>query len=366
MHIGFLTSDLVHRHGWGHYSLSLIDALRRQGVQVTVAAAKNSPTNFDFPVYPSLPNVAPQERGQLRKMLMVAPQLRRVFADVDVLHITIESYAPLGLMLGKPYVITGHGSYAQAGVSRSRWVRPLHKRAFIGAQSVVCVSQYTAQAARAYTPAIQTDVVNNGVDPERFDDLPPLPNPPTRPTVLTAGGVKRRKGTLELVRAIANVRESVPDVQCVIIGSTTVEPDTTAAVQDLIATLKLQDHVFLLGFVDDATLRGWYGAADVFVLPSMNHNWQFEGYGLVHLEASAAGLPVIGTRECGASDAIIDGETGLLVSQSAIDEELPQAIVSILQNPQRAKSMGAAGYRFARQQTWDKAADEMLTLYRRV
>ena len=365
MHIGLLTSDLQHGHGWAHYSLSLVQALRRQGADVTVIAARNSPTDFDFPVLPRLPNVAPADGNQLAHLLAAVPQTRSSLADCDLIHCTIEPYAPLAMWAsgGRPYLITGHGSYAQAGINRNPLVRPLHKRAFRRAAGVVCVSEYTAQRAADYTPGIRTVVVTNGIDPERFATLPEPPEPVTRPTVLTAGGVKKRKGTPELVRAVARVRETVPDVQCVIIGKTDTEPETTRRVRALIDEYDLHDHVRLLGFVPERELLGWYGAADVFALPSINDGWKFEGYGLVHLEASAAGLPVIGTRECGATDAVDDGVTGLLVSQADIDRELPDALVRLLTDADLAAKMGAAGQQKARRHTWDAAAAQMITLY---
>jgi phosphatidylinositol alpha-1,6-mannosyltransferase len=83
----------------------------------------------------------------------------------------------------------------------------------------------------------------------------------------------------------------------------------------------------------------WYGSAHVFALPSLNVGWKFEGYGLAHLEASAAGLPVIGTTDCGAADAIDDGVTGLLVTQAQVAERLPAAIIRLLSDPALAAQM---------------------------
>lgn len=368
MKIGLLTSGLHHGHGWAHYSLSLIEALRRQGADVTVIATKNSPTDFDFQVLPLLPTIVPAEPQQLMKLALAVRPAKVVLQGCDLLHATIEPFAPLAMWAAnrQPFLVTGHGSYAQAGVDRHPAVRLLHKRAFRRAGAVVCVSHYTAQRAAAYTPGIQTVVVNNGIDPARFADLPPLEEPVTRPTVLTTGGVKRRKGTLPLVRAVAQVREHIPDVQCVVVGSMDYEPDYVAQVRDAIDALDLRDHVRLLGFVPERDLLGWYGAADVFALPSINDGWKFEGYGLVHLEASAAGLPVIGTRDCGAEDAVDDGVTGRLVSQGNIDAELPAALLALLTNREQARQMGQAGRLKAQRQTWDAAAQQMRALYSRL
>jgi glycosyltransferase involved in cell wall biosynthesis len=98
----------------------------------------------------------------------------------------------------------------------------------------------------------------------------------------------------------------------------------------------------------------------------MNAGGKFEGFGLTHLEASAAGLPVIGTTDCGAEDAIVDGVTGLLVSQSAVTAALPGAIINLLTDPVRAKQMGAAGQERAQTQTWNRVAQRMIEVYENV
>ncbi len=366
MHIGFITSDLHHGHGWGHYSLSVIQALRANGVQVTVVAPHNSPTNFDFPVHRLLPNLAPAEPRRLAKMAQSTLAVRRALRNCDLIHCTVEVFAPLAMWVahGRPYFITGHGSYAQAGVDRHAAIRPMYKSAFRRAHTVVCVSAYTARRAASYTRGLNTSVIPNGIDATAFADLPAPAHPVERPTILTVGGVKRRKGTLELVHAAAHIRRERPNVQVIVAGSTEYETDYTQQVRDAIAALDLREHVQLLGFVDEAALMGWYGAADVFVLPSINDGWRFEGYGLVHLEASAAGLPVVGTRDCGAEDAIVAGVTGLLVSQKGLEHELPSAVLMLLNNPSVAQRMGQAGRDHAKTWTWQRAAADLLALYR--
>jgi phosphatidylinositol alpha-1,6-mannosyltransferase len=162
------------------------------------------------------------------------------------------------------------------------------------------------------------------------------------------------------------VLERFPDAECTIIGSLTNEPDYVQHVRELIASQNLGEHVYLLGHVSEEALLDAYRRASLFVLPSMNDGWKFEGYGLVHMEASAAGLPVIGTTGCGAEDAIDHEVTGLLVSQTHIAEELPQAIIRLLGDPALAARMGAAGRLKAQHQTWDTVAGEMLGVYNQV
>ncbi|MFZ4816245.1 MAG: glycosyltransferase family 4 protein [Phototrophicaceae bacterium] len=367
MHVGLLTADLHHGHGWGHYGLSLARALVRQGVQVTILAAANSPSPDGLSVIPCLPPISPAVRGILPRMAALTPRTRDLLRGVDLIHCTAEPYAPLAwwtsVTAGKPFIITGHGTYAQAGVFHAAPVRAIHQAAFRAAQAVICVSGYTAQVAAAYTPHIHTVTIPNGVDPARFANLP-IPNPPvTRPTILSAGGVKARKGTLELVRAVARVRAVIPDVQAVIVGSLTAEPRYVVRVQAEIAALGLTEQVRLTGFIPEPELMAYYAAADVFAVPSMNDGLKFEGFGLTNLEASAAGLPVIATHGNGTGEAVLDGITGYLVHQGRVVDELSAALVHLLQHPDAARQMGDAGRQRAQSMTWDAVASQVMGVY---
>ncbi len=170
--------------------------------------------------------------------------------------------------------------------------------------------------------------------------------------MLSVGAVKARKGTLELVQALAKL----PGVGGTIVGSLTLEPEYVAQVKAEIARLDLGDRVSLTGRIPDADLLRRYAEADVFALPSLNVGWKFEGYGLSLIEASAAGLPVIGTLGCGAEDAITDGVTGCLIPQTDLAQGLADAIGRLLADPDQAARLGAAGRAWAATQTWDRAA----------
>lgn len=364
LHIGLLTPDLSHAHGWAHVSLSLIEALRRAGLRLTVIAAHNSPDVPDLDLHRLLPSIAPPERHTLLKQIKVMPRVWARLQGCQVIHATAEPYAPLATWVaGRRLVfVTGHGSFVQMAAHRRFPAGAIYRRALRRAR-LVCVSRYTARMAAAALPGVQTVVVNNGVDAARFAHLPRGAVAKHGPTVLAVGAVKPRKGTLELVRALALVRDHIPDIQGVIIGDLNQDPAYVAAVRSAIQTLGLEDRVHLLGRLSETDLLGWYAAADVFVQPAVSDDWKFEGYGLVYLEASAAGLPVIGTDGSGAEDAIDDGLTGLLVPQADLAERLPQAILQVLADPALAARLGAAGRQKAAAQTWDHVAQQLIALY---
>ncbi|MCC6804559.1 MAG: glycosyltransferase family 4 protein [Anaerolineae bacterium] len=354
--VGFLAADLTDRHGWAHYSLSLIRALAQAGVQVRVVAARNSPLLDGIEVLPILPAVDPLDSGMLTGMLRVLPQVRAALQDCTLIHAAVEPYAPAAALVAgrRPLVVTGHGSYVLTPERRRFPVSTIYAWAY-RRSTMVCVSRYTARAAERALPGLRTEVVNNGVNFERFADVRHVGGG----GILSVGAVKARKGTLELVRAMAHV----PGVQCRIVGTLENEPDYAAQVVAEIERLGLSDRVLLLGRAPDADLMRLYAEADVYVLASRNIGWKFEGYGLSLLEASAAGLPVIGTTDCGAEDAVIDGVTGLLVPQNAIEQALPASINRLLSDRELAARMGAAGRDHARAQTWDYVAQQTISLY---
>jgi glycosyltransferase involved in cell wall biosynthesis len=337
---------------------------------MTVIAAHNSPDVPDIPLHKILPSLTPPENHTLLKLLRALPQAQRLLQDCDVLHATAEPYAPLAALIAgnRPLFVTAHGSYVHLPRIRRFPVNRLYAWAFAHSR-LICVSHYTAKIAAQVVPNIQTIVIPNAVNAARFAPRAAMAldtkqlYPAEKPIILSSGGVKARKGTLHLVRAVAKVRETFPQVRCIVTGSLTAEPVYVAQVRAEIAALNLTETVTLAGFLPENDLVTWYHAADVFVLPAMNSGWKFEGFGLVYLEASAAGLPVIGTTDCGAEDAIREGVTGILVKQAQVDDLLPGAILELLKQPEKARRMGDAGRQHAQQYTPALVAQQVLAAY---
>ncbi|MCY3799440.1 MAG: glycosyltransferase family 4 protein [Chloroflexi bacterium] len=363
MRIGLITSDLSTSNGWATYSLNLLRELQARGIEATVVCARNSPS-VDFAIHPILPTVTPPERHTFLKSMRQLARVRHLLRGCDLVHCTAEPYAILAAAAagGRPLIVTAHGSYVNLPRMRRFPIGYLYRRAFESAR-LICVSRYTAAVAQALMPQAKVQVINNGVDVTRFLDPPALRVEKHGPTVLTSGGIKARKGTLQLVEAMAAVRERLPQAQCLIMGHPQPGSAYTSAVERRIDELGLRDNVRIMGFVEDEMLRAWLAAADVYALPAMNDGSWFEGFGLALIEAGAAGTAVVGTDGCGVADAIEHGVTGLIVSQEEIEEALPRALLRLLENPQEAAAMGAAGRRRAQRQTWASVADRVIGLY---
>ena len=361
MRIAMLSPAPVKTYGWGRYTCDLVKALADCGVEIVLITSADAPPQADLPVaayHRILPSLTPPPRLSSPRLLASIPAVRRLSARCDVIHAIAEPYA-LACFLSRQVFVTAHGTYVARTAARTVFGR-LYRRVYRQA-TIICVSGYTQRAVLAALPGSHTVVIPNGVDVARYQH-PPAGLPEKRgPTILAVGQVKARKGFHVLAQAMRLVRAAVPGAQAVFIGDIS-DVAYCKLIQTRLEADGLTDAVRWLGRVPDETLLGWYHTADVFALPALEAGGKFEGFGLVYLEASAAGLPVVGTRDCGAEEAIRDGETGFLVPQND-PAATADILIRLLNDPDLRARLGAAGAAFARENGWDRVARRVLDLY---
>lgn len=360
MRVALLSAPPVATHGWGRYTRDLITGLAAQQIEVVLITSPDAPAEPDLPViayHRILPSFIRPQRFTSLRLLAARRAVARAIAGCDIAHAIVEPYA-LAVPPHHPLVVTAHGTYLPRTAHQPVF-GPLYRSAYRRA-NVICVSGYTQKQVQAAMPDIQSTVIPNGVNFERYQH-PGIPPIKRGPTVLAVGQLKARKGYHILAQAIRTVRQTIPDAEAVFIGDLA---DTTY--RDTIkAQLKrdgLTDAIHLLGRIPDNELLGWYHAADVFALPALNVGNRFEGFGLVYLEANAAGLPAIGTLDCGAEEAIRDGETGFLIPQNDVSATA-NAIIRLLKDETLRKRIGEAGRLHAQQHGWNEIARRVIEVY---
>ena len=174
-----------------------------------------------------------------------------------------------------------------------------------------------------------------------------------RLVVLTVGRLHPRKGQLVTLEALlALPAELRARVEYRMVGTAS-RPGYERLLR--VAAAKADFPVVFLGDVADSTLESVYAAADIFALTSIDHGHSVEGFGLVYLEASAHGLPVIANRVGGVPEAVEDGVTGLLVPPHR-PVELTAAFARLLTDGALRARLGAAGPEWARRHTWEHSA----------
>jgi len=141
---------------------------------------------------------------------------------------------------------------------------------------------------------------------------------------------------------------------CLVIGGSGPELPALRALSD---RLEIADAVFWLGRIEQEDLPYLYGAATCFCLPALHTGRDLEGFGMVFMEAAACGIPSIATRSGGITDAVIDGETGLLVSEGNL-EELVGALEQLCSNASLRDQLGNSALRRSAQFSWDHVAKQ--------
>ena len=181
-----------------------------------------------------------------------------------------------------------------------------------------------------------------------------------RPVVVCVSRLVRRKGQDTLLRAWPAVLKQVPDAALLIVGA----GPYGAALQHLSQRSGLTSSVHFTGPVPQAELPAHYAAGDVFSMPCRTRRGglDVEGLGIVYLEASAAGLPVVGGDSGGAPDAILDGETGYVVGGRDV-AALSTRLTALLSDPPVARAMGEKGRAWVeRDWSWDQTATHLRAL----
>lgn len=175
-------------------------------------------------------------------------------------------------------------------------------------------------------------VNHTAVDPIMF---PPIPTKKTgRPTVLFVGRIDEAKGAFTLAKAVLRLKQKYPDILFRIIGS----GKKRKLLQEMIEASRAWQNFEFLGHVPYDELAPYYAGCDVFASPAP----QEHGLATVYLEALSCGRPVVACNTGGAPEAVIDGETGLLVSPGDV-EGLAQALDKLLANPEMRDRLGKKG-----------------------
>ena len=158
--------------------------------------------------------------------------------------------------------------------------------------------------------------------------------------IVSVGRLVPRKGQDRLIQALPLIRNTIPNVHLLLVG----EGNYRKTLENLVDENKVKDDVTFVGRVAYNQLPTYFRCGDIFAMPSRSRmaGLEVEGLGIVYLEASGCGLPVIAGNSGGAPDAVVDGVTGIVVDGTNINA-IAGAIVRVLLEPAKRKAMGAAG-----------------------
>jgi teichuronic acid biosynthesis glycosyltransferase TuaC len=324
-----------------------LGALEQLGLKNSVLAAQ--------PIYRSLEQVHPEAPpaefvrhasfpGGMGLASAAAFLFARVLGRVRELHDEcridlIHAHAPLpcghaAMLLSRelkiPYVVSVHGldaySTNQVGGYSGEWCRRISQRVFASAARVICISEHVRERVLEGGKAT-TSVVYNGADPDKFS---PVKNNPGGQSILCVGNLIPIKGQAVLLRAVAAIATTHPDVVVHLVGDGSERGNLAALAQEL----QISQRVRFMGRVPRRELARLMRDCTLFVLPS-----RYEGLGCVYLEAMSTGKVAIGCRGQGIEEVMRHGTNGWLVEPGNV-EQLASSLAMLLVNADLRRYIG--------------------------
>jgi phosphatidylinositol alpha-mannosyltransferase len=202
------------------------------------------------------------------------------------------------------------------------------------------------------------EIIPNGVDyPEFAAPVAPLEQyKDGKLNILFLGRLEKRKGLPYLLEAFSLLKARMPDTRLIIVGR---DGGMQGVCESFVRRARLKDVVFA-GYARDEDLPRYYHTADVFCAPNTGN----ESFGLILLEAMAAGTPVVASGIEGFAYVVAHGEEGLLVPPRD-SAALAEALLQLLSDPDRCREMSRAGQIKAERFSWEKISQQVLSFYER-
>jgi len=279
--------------------------------------------------------------------------------DLDIVH----AHEPMSLPV--PVVALRHSQGVNVGTFHSyrdrhliyQYCRRVFQPFFDKLDGKIAVSEAARDTVARYFSG-EYVIIPNGIDANRFggDHVLPLEQySDGRLNILFVGRLEPRKGFRYLLQAFPYVKEEFPQARLIVVGA--------YRKKDMARHLRYaREHhltgVKFVGNVSDEDLPRYYRSCHVFCAPSTG----FESFGIVLLEAMAAGKPAVASDIPGYRDLLEDGREGLLVERKN-ERALAKAITRVLRDPGLQEKMGAEGRIKARQYSWREVAERILDYY---
>jgi phosphatidylinositol alpha-1,6-mannosyltransferase len=365
---------LPNRGGISTYTKELAGALAKTCQVIVLAPGTSSSSTFDqtFPFRivrtPAFPLL------RITALFLYIPWLVWRYRIDAVLH-TVWPTALIShlwyYLLPTPYFVSVHAS--EILDDRVTWrrrfkgyLKPWRQAALEKAKGIFPVSRYSAGLVIDLgIEKNRIQVITNGVDPERFKPVTTYKSGDGQKTLLTVARLDLHKGHDRVLEALAILKEEGFRPHYNIVG----EGEEETRLRRLAQNLGLESQVTFTGFIPDNQLPDIYAESDIFIMPSREIPGRadlVEGFGISLLEASASGLPVVAGRSGGVADAVLDGETGVLVDPDD-PQSIAHALKLLLKDNEFARQLGKKGRQWSEtQMSWERAAERLLNAVERL
>ena len=372
MRVALFSSTIEPKDGYGNITFELAHELHKEGVDVTLFLPKNqsdaaAALALPFQTICTLPKYVYRifERNGLGYFRTVDVSGFDIVHDLFSFPYCIVA-ARSAEKAQKPLVIGAQGTHGVRPLTYrpERW---LLKQCYKHADVIAVPSQYTKkrileEAGENYA----IDVIHNGVRFERFQKTVDMESVRHRyagkKILLTVGGLWGRKGHDLVLHALPDVLKKHPNTVYAIVG----DGNARADLETLATDLGIREAVDFVGRKSGDDLVAYFQACDIYVhTPKIVDQNKFEGFGIVYLEASACGKPIVATDAGGIRDAVLDNETGLIVPEGDT-VAIAKQITQLLDDEALAKRLGERGRAYAKENDWSGIAKKFVEIYKRV
>ncbi len=213
-------------------------------------------------------------------------------------------------------------------------------------------------------PPEKIEVILYGTDLDRFkvrydpvEVKKEMNIPRDRKVVGIIGRISEQKAQDDFIKAAKLIKDAVPNTVFLIVGQTGIDL-LVNRLKDLAVSLGIDRDIIFTGYISDVSKV--YSALDILVVPS-----RWEGFGLILVEAMASGKPIVATNVGPIPEVVISDETALLVPPSS-PPSIASSVISLLNNPGRAREMGQRGMERAKMFSWERAGRQLDLLYKKL
>ncbi len=293
--------------------------------------------------------------------------LWRIIKSKNIKHIIVGHILPLGIVayyfsrfLGIPYTVVLHGmdfTFSQA----TRRKKKISQKILARAENIICANSYTSSLVKkilSEEDKRKVKVVNPGIDPnipsitkEEKQVLRKKYHLEDKIILFSIGRLIKRKGFDKVIEAMPEVLSIVPNLYYVLAGT----GEDEKYIKEKAKNIK---NIIFLGKISEREKWTWLDLCDIFIMPARNRDGDFEGFGIVYLEAGLMSKPVIAGDSGGVRDAVLEEKTGILINPNDISQ-IANAIIRLAQDPKLQHELGRRGReRVIKQFNWKDKAKE--------
>lgn len=284
-------------------------------------------------------------------------ELKKAVRKNKIDHVIVGNILPLGIalliltkFLNIKFSVILHGTdiaYAKKS-KRKKW---LAGQILLKAENIICNSTYTAGLIKVYYNNYEEKIkiINPGIDTAlQIPDIDEQKikfkyNLDEKIILFSISRLIRRKGIDKVIEVLPEILNKSDNLVYVIAGTGPDEHELKIRAAELIKKIpSLKNKIIFLGKISEEAKWAWLSICDIFILPSREEDGNLEGFGIVYLEASLAGKPVIAGNHGGVSDAVIDYKTGLLVNPQN-EQEIKQAVLKLAKDKDLRNKLGEQG-----------------------